>query len=121
MFTNSNKSFKALYTFEERYSESKRVLEKHVYRIPIICEKATNKNNLPSLDKSKYLVPMDLTIGQFIYIIRSRMKFPPEEAIFLLISQNIFSSSTLMGTLYDLYKDPDGFLYVQYCKENTFG
>jgi GABA(A) receptor-associated protein len=118
---SSNKSFKSLYSFEDRFAEAQRVLEKHPYRIPVICEKATINNNLPSLDKSKYLVPIDLTVGQFIYTIRSRMKLPPEEAIFLLISQNIFSSSTLIGTLYNLYRDADGFLYVQYCKENTFG
>jgi len=119
MFNDSHKSFKTLYSFEDRFAESRRVLNKHPYRIPVICEKANN--NLPSLDKSKYLVPIDLTLGQFVYIIRARMRLPPEQALFLLISQNMFSTSTNMGSLYDLYKDPDGFLYIQYCKENTFG
>jgi GABA(A) receptor-associated protein len=119
MFYNSNKSFKTLYSFEERFAESKRVLVKHDYRIPVICEKASS--DLPCLDKTKYLVPIDLTIGQFIYIIRNRMKLPPQEALFLLVSRNMFSSATMLGTLYECYKDPDGFLYIQYCKENTFG
>lgn len=118
---NSFKSFKSQFSFEDRFSESKRVMEKYSNRIPIICEKLSSKADLPDIDKTKYLVPNDLTVGQFVYIIRNRMKLPPEEALFLLISNNIFSSSTLMGTLYNFYKDADGFLYIQYCKENTFG
>ena len=121
MFNDYHKSFKTLYSFEDRFAESTRVLNKHAYRIPVICEKATINNNLPSLDKTTYLVPIDLTLGQFVYIIRARMRLPSEQALFLLISQNMFSTSTNMGSLYDLYKDPDGFLYIQYCKENTFG
>jgi GABA(A) receptor-associated protein len=109
------------YSFENRFNESKKVLFKYPNRIPIICEKASSKSDLPNIDKIKYLVPIDLTLGQFVFIIRNRMKLRPEEAIFLLISNNIFSTSTMVGTLYDIYKDQDGFLYIQYCKENTFG
>ena len=120
MFTHNN-SFKMQYSFENRFNESKKVLFKYPNRIPIICEKASSKSDLPNIDKIKYLVPIDLTLGQFVFIIRNRMKLRPEEAIFLLISNNIFSTSTMVGTLYDIYKDQDGFLYIQYCKENTFG
>ena len=37
------------------------------------------------LDKMKYLVPIDFTIGQFMYVIRKRMKMKPENAIFCVI------------------------------------
>jgi GABA(A) receptor-associated protein len=111
------------YTFEKRFNESKRVLEQYTNKIPIICEKSNSnsKSDLPEIDKIKYLVPIDFNVGQFMYIIRDRMKLRSEEAIFLIIANNIFSSSTMLGPLYDFYKDKDGFLYVQYCKENTFG
>jgi GABA(A) receptor-associated protein len=112
-------SFKNKFSFEKRFSESKKVLEKYSDRIPIICERSSS--DLPNIDKIKYLVPLDLTVGQFLYIIRNRINLKPEEALFLIISNNIFSSSIMIGTLYDFYKDADGFLYVKYCKENTFG
>ena len=114
-------SFKLLYNFEERCKESARVLNKYPERIPIICEKSNNGNSLPELDKKKYLVLNNLTVGQFIHVIRQRMNLLPEQAIFLFISNTIPSTSTLISILYKRYKDPDGFLYIQYTKENVFG
>ena len=40
---------------------------------------------MPEIDKNKYLVPADLTCGQFIYTIRKRLQMPAEKAIFLLV------------------------------------
>ena len=31
----------------------------------------------------RYLVPSDLTVGQFVYVIRKRIKLSPEKAIFI--------------------------------------
>jgi len=84
---------------------------------------------VPVIDKSKYLVPIDLTVGQlttvgqFVYVIRKRMKMPPEEVLFLFVGNNqIPKLSDLMSTVYDLHKDAeDGFLYVKYAGENLFG
>lgn len=115
-------SFKFQFTFEERCQESYRVMEKYPERIPVICEKNNNnKNSLPEIDKHKFLLHHDLTVGQFIYVIKKRMNLNSEEAIFLFVSNTIPSSSTLMSVLYKRYRDPDGFLYIQYTKENVFG
>jgi GABA(A) receptor-associated protein len=46
-----------------------RIRAKYPDRIPVICEKAL-KSNLEDIDKKKYLVPSDLTVGQFVYVIR---------------------------------------------------
>ncbi|KAM7261221.1 hypothetical protein ACFE04_026696 [Oxalis oulophora] len=35
-------------------------------RIPVIVERA-EKSDIASIDKKKYLVPADLTVGQFVY------------------------------------------------------
>ena len=40
-------------------------------RIPVICEKDP-RSDIPPVDKRKYLIPMDLTVGQFVYVIRKR-------------------------------------------------
>ena len=33
----------------------------------------------------RYLVPSDLTVGQFVYVIRKRIKVSPEKAIFMFV------------------------------------
>jgi GABA(A) receptor-associated protein len=115
--------FKYKYRFQERKNECINILSKYPDRIPVICEKNTSmqNKNLESIDKIKYLVPADLTVGQFIFVIRKRIKLTPEQALFLYVGRNIPSSAEIMSSLYEKYKDPDGFLYIEYSGENTFG
>ncbi len=114
-------SFKKKFRQDERASESERIRIKYPDRIPVICEKAQGKSTTPDIDKNKYLVPCDLTIGQFLYVIRKRIKLPPESALFLFVNGSIPSASMLMSSIYENEKDPDGFLYITYAQENTFG
>lgn len=113
--------FKHEHTFAERYEESNRVLVKYPDRKPIICEKTKLHKDLPNIDRKKYLVPNDLTIGQFIFIIRKRLKLRPDEALYLSANNKIMASSTTIGQVYHNDKDPDGFLYLYYAKESVFG
>ncbi len=113
-------NFKTRTSFEQRKSESVRIIAKYPDRIPIICEKSSS-SNINVIDKNKYLVPNDLTIGQFLYVIRRRIKLKPEQAIFLFVNNIVPSSSEQISLLYDRYRDNDGFLYVSYSGENTFG
>lgn len=128
--------FKSEYPFSVRKNECDRICQKYIDRIPVIVEKhgldstsssdfsnKTSKNNeVPALDKRKYLVPQSLTIGQFVYIIRNRIELPPDRAIFVFVNNGILpNTSSLMSQLYLEYKDPDGFLYISYAGENTFG
>ena len=105
----------------KRKQESTRIIAKYPDRIPIICEKNINNKNVPELDKNKYLVPSDLTIGQFVYVIRKRIKLSPEQAIYVFINDKLFPTSALLHDVYKKNKDEDGFLYVCYSGENTFG
>ena len=54
----------------------------------VICEKA-DKTSIPDIDKKKYLVPADLTVGQFVYVIRKRIELPPEKAIFIFVNNQM--------------------------------
>jgi GABA(A) receptor-associated protein len=115
-------SFKNQFSFEKRFLEAQRILSKYPDRIPVICEKSENKNqNLPVLNKIKYLVPADLTIGQLSCVIRNRIRLRSDVAIFLTIDGHIPPTITLIGELYKTSKYADGFLYIQYSGENTFG
>ncbi len=116
-------NFKSTHKFDVRKEESKRIRNKYPDRIPIICEKLNNKNSalMPNIDKQKYLVPKDLMINQFMYVIRNRMKLPPERGIFLFIGGKIPMGASLIVEHYEKHKDSDGFLYINYSGENTFG
>lgn len=120
LFNDNLKSFKNKYNFQARQYESNRVLTRYPDRIPIICEKNDNCN-MQDIDKHKYLAPIDLTCGQFIYIIRKRLKLPSEQAIFLIINGTIPPSSNYLAEIYDKNKSEDGFLYITYTSENVFG
>jgi len=61
-------------SFEKRIAESNRVKIKYPDKLPIIIEKDINTKNINEIDKKKYLVPSDLTLGQLIFIIRKRLK-----------------------------------------------
>ena len=43
-------------------------------------------------DILRYLVPADLTVGQFVYVIRKRIKLSPEKAIFIFVD-NVLPST----------------------------
>ncbi|CAN6460562.1 unnamed protein product [Victoria cruziana] len=116
----ANSSFKAEHPLERRQTESARIREKYPERIPVIVEKA-DRTDIPDIDKKKYLVPADLTVGQLVYVIRKRIKLSPEKAIFIFVKNVLPPTGAVMSTIYEEHKDEDGFLYMTYSGENTFG
>jgi hypothetical protein len=79
----------------------------------VICEKV-EKSDIATIDKKKYLVPSDLTVGQFVYVIRKRIKLSPEKAIFIFVDEVLPPTAALMSSIYEEHKDEDGFLYITY-------
>ena len=69
----------------------------------------------------KFLVPGDISLSQFTFVIRKRIAVSKEKAIFVFINDVLPSTHTLMSDIYEQYKDNDGFLYAVYSGENTFG
>lgn len=69
----------------------------------------------------RYLVPSDLTVGQFVYVIRKRIKLSAEKAIFIFVDNVLPPTGEIMSSVYEEKKDEDGFLYITYSGENTFG
>jgi len=64
----SDFAYKKDHPFEKRAAEASRIREKYPDRIPVICEKEP-RSDIPPVDKRKYLIPMDLTVGQAIVIL----------------------------------------------------
>jgi GABA(A) receptor-associated protein len=105
---------------EKRSAEAKRIREKFPGRIPVIVERAA-KSDCPEIDKSKFLVPSDLTVGQFVFVVRKRLLLPPEKALFVFVGSVLPPTGALLKEVYAQYADRDGFLYVHYSGESTFG
>lgn len=111
-------NFKSKHTLEHRLNESKRILRKYPDRIPVIVE--TGSDDLV-LDKSKYLVPVDLTAGQFLYVLRKRIKLRPEQGLYMFVNNTIVTGQSLMSDLYAKHRNDDSFVYFLISLENTFG
>lgn len=107
-------------TLEERTAEANKIREKYPDRIPVIVERAKG-SDVDDIDKRKFLVPKDLTVGQFVYVIRKRIKLAPEQAIYVFVNGSLPASSALMSQLYKDHKQSDNFLYATYSGEQTFG
>ena len=120
---SKSKNYKSLFTKQQRVEESSRMLKKYPSRRPIICDRSSHHNkDIPTLDKRKYLVPDDLTASQLIYVIKKRLKLAPELAIFIFCGDGkLVNSSHTMRYIYENYKDKDGFVYIVYSGESTFG
>ena len=117
-----NNRYKSENSLAERKKESERIRYKYPERVPVICERHENSKELVNIDKKKYLVPSDLTITQFMMVIRKRLKVLPEsQALYLFVNGKIPPSTALLNRVYDENRDEDGFLYINYASENTFG
>ena len=114
-------SFKTKYDSKTRKQESDKIKIKYPNRYPIIISKG-NKCELSNIDKTKFLIPGDLTMGQIIFIVRKRIKLDDTDSLFLFINDKILpASSSVISSVYNDHKDEDGFLYITYCNENVFG
>lgn len=158
--TEVSRSHSGMQYIQDCYSR-----ELTVVVLKVICEKA-DRTDIPTIDKKKYLVPsvcaiftsstpysdhrvwsteadmlviQDLTVGQFVYVIRKRIKLAPEKAIFIFVDEILPPTAALMSAIYEEHKyvvvffvaspyfdhcysrDEDNFLYVSYSGENTFG
>lgn len=46
----------------------------------------------------------DLTVGQFVYVIRKRIKLAPEKAIFIFVNEVLPPTAALMSAIYEEHK-----------------
>ena len=80
------------------------------------------------------MVPQDLTAYHFNYIIRKRIKLPEKDSLYFFVGGKYMLKGgkislgdpksiidTLMLSVYETRKDPDGFLYIVYTEESTLG
>lgn len=114
-------SFKNLYSLEKRKETSSRLRDKYPNIVPVIVE-AMQSIGTPDIKTTKFLVPGTTTLGKFIYEIRQRIPdLKPQEALFVFVNGSLYPTSKQIYELDHKGRNEDGFLYMTYCMENTFG
>ncbi|XP_051513886.1 microtubule-associated proteins 1A/1B light chain 3C-like isoform X1 [Myxocyprinus asiaticus] len=114
--------FKQRKCLATRKDEVCTIRSKFPNKLPVIVERYIREKKLPLLDKTKFLVPFELTLGQFLSLLRSKIALEASQALYLLISgKNMSCLSANMGEVYSQYRDPDGFLYITYASQDMFG
>ena len=58
---------------------------------------------------------------QLLRSLREKIKLSPDQSIFLYSGKTLPSTSETMGQAYHKCKDDDGFLYMTFSPESTFG
>jgi len=118
------------FPFERRTAEAHRIRAKYPNRVPVICERAP-RSDLPEIEKKKFLVPMNMLMGEFRYIIYKHIDncgeghTPPratqDKTIYLFVNNTATKAGALISEVYEQHRADDGFLYIEYSAENTLG
>ena len=114
------------------------LLKKYPERVPIVISSSSIK--IKNKD-SRFIVPNDMTIAQFIVILRKKISLGSTETIFIFIKSNdasnpsettkeenyvsgkdiLVSTTSSILSLYNEYKDENLVLNLYFEKENVFG
>lgn len=106
----------------ENRQEYIKIKSKYYDKVPIIVK--PYNNNAPKLKKYKFLVNQDMSVGEFLYVIRNQFKTKQNEAIFMFFRNKLLISGMLIKEMeHEVLQDAksDGFTYIYISTENTFG
>ena len=127
--------FKRKNNIGNRQKQTKAIIDKYENKCPIYLtydKEIINKKLINSAIKelNKYIVTSDINLGQFLIIVRKKIKVDINESLTLfienyekdkLINSILAPTSCSIGEIYLTNKDQDGFLYLKLVKENVFG
>lgn len=119
----TKKSFQNFYSLNQRQEMSSAIRAKYPEKLPILVFPIdfVSKNEVPKLPKNKFLVRGEITLSEFMFVIKKHLLLKPCDAVFIFINNKIPVSTKSINELYNSEAENDGILYIQYSMENTFG
>ena len=111
--------FRQRTTLEERKRQCAEVTTRRPTYTPIVVEPG---DGAPMIDKDKFLAREELTVSQFTFVLRRRLRMETSQALFLLVDRKLVSGDTTLRSVHRRSTpSDDGFLYITYTFENAFG
>jgi len=97
------------------------ILSKNFHdKVPVVVN--DESGSILKTNKSKFLLEKDMTLGQFMCMIRKKNQLTPHEAIYVFCNNVLPKSNTTVLDLWNEHKNKeDDILYMSCSKENTFG
>lgn len=91
-------------------------------KVPLYVTRYVRDREVPVLGRTKFLVPQELTMSQFLYIIRTKMKLRDSQALYLLVNDKVLASHSMtMAQAYQQFRSHDGYLHITYAAQQVFG
>uniref|UniRef100_A0A914DN69 Autophagy-related protein n=1 Tax=Acrobeloides nanus TaxID=290746 RepID=A0A914DN69_9BILA len=105
-----------------RRSEYFTIHQKYSDKIALIVEKFKSEKRLPDLVRCQFVVPRNTTVGQLQHIIRQKIGDNRNMPVYILVAnKELPSLTTTMASLHERFHDEDGFLYIAFSSEDSFG
>ncbi|XP_032998409.1 microtubule-associated proteins 1A/1B light chain 3C-like [Lacerta agilis] len=121
-FQSDDRPFKQRKSLASRMQETTDIRTKYPSKIPVVLERYRKEKTLPQLSRVKFLVSGDLSMSQFVYSLRARLSLTATQAFYLLVDNKTLPTLSLtVSEIYEANKDDDGFLYITYASQDTFG
>ena len=114
--------YKTNNSLESRKSQYRKIAENHPDKVPVILERDIHCSINKAI-KTKYILSKEVTMAEFVKIIREKLDLKPERALFFLVNgKHSVTMTEELGQIYEKYKDKgDGFLYMSYSEEIVYG
>ena len=109
-------------TLEERQEKSKTLTESNPDRVPSIIE---NKSETIQLKQQKFLIPKRFSVNQLIVWLENQSTKQEikgsDKSKFIMANKAILLSTNVMSTIYEKFKNEDGFLYLTITENSAMG
>lgn len=112
--------FKRENTLSHRKSLHEKIQKAYPLHCPIIVESRSSKD--PQIQRKKFLISSGASMGKVFYEFHKHMPTVASTQAIIFFTENLLIPvSDIVDDVYFKYHDEDGFLYITYTTESTFG